>query len=329
MIAECIHINQGPGRLLHRLQAASPVRRPWWTGLLPFLLLLLTPQAAQAQAEAMFDSIVVETGEAFMLHIKVQDGAGQPKEVDFSAWDSIFPSQNILRQSGWLLEGDHWENDFTLITFDSAGLNLPPLTIRFHDGTTMETNPLTLSVFPTPYPSDPNDISDIADIHHEPFQWLDALPWVLLVLGLSALAFLVWWLLKRRRRKIRSRSMQLPPHELALRELDTLARRGLWQQKQIKPYYEALTYIARQYVQQRFGVPALESVSDETLYRLQATDFPQALLPGLRTLLHTADRVKFAKGEPSEDYHETAWTTVRELVLSTIPLPEEPENKTP
>lgn len=324
MNAECIHKKQGRP---HRLQVGTAVQRPRWTGLLPFLFLLLVPAGAGAQAGAAFDSVVVETGEPFMLHIAVQDVAGHPKDVDFSAWDSIFPPQNMLRQSGWLLEGDQWKNDFTLITFDSADLRLPPLTLHFHDGSTMETNPLTLSVAPTPYPSDPNDIADIADIHREPFSWTDALPWVLTVGGLCALAYLAWWLLKRRRQKVRSRSIQLPPHELALRELDALAKRGLWQQKQVKAYYEALTYIARQYLQQRFGVPALESVSDETLYRLQSTDFPQALLPVLATLLHTADRVKFAKGEPPEDYHESAWAAVRTLVEKTVPAPEEPENK--
>jgi len=75
-------------------------------------------------------------------------------------------------------------------------------------------------------------------------------------------------------------------------------------------------------------VPALESVSDETMYRLRKTDFPPELLPPLENLLHTADRVKFAKGEPPADYHETALLQVRQLVQQTIPPPPaEPEKK--
>ncbi|MCC7506242.1 MAG: hypothetical protein IT259_13125 [Saprospiraceae bacterium] len=293
------------------------------------LFLLLTCALARAQSSAAFDSTVVETGEAFSLHLSVMGWGAEPEQIDFSAWESVFPPENILRESGWYLDGDTWTNDVTLISFDSAELHLPPLSIRRRDGSTEETNPLQLTVVPTPSPNDPIDLADIADIRREAFHWLDALPWVLLVGGLCGLAALVWWLLVRRKQRgPRSRTVQLPPHELALRELDALARRNLWQQHQIKVYYETLTYIARQYIQQRFGVPALESVSDETMYRLRKTDFPPELLPPLENLLHTADRVKFAKGEPPADYHETALLQVRQLVQQTIPPPPaEPEKK--
>lgn len=289
---------------------------------LSLFLLLLAGSAAHAQAGAAFDSSLVETGEAFRLHLTVQESAGSPESVDFSAWDSIFPPQNILKQSGWRQAGDQWLNDVTLITFDSAELNLPPIAIRFRDGHAEQTNPLTLRVIPTPSPEDPNDLADISDIRREPFRWLDALPWVLIIGGLLGLATLIWWLLIRRKKKgPRSRMVQLPAHELALRQLDTLAQRGLWQSQQIKPYYEELTYIVRQYLQQRFGIPALESVSDEILQQLAATDFPAEQRPALSEMLRAADWVKFAKGDPPADFHETALHNARQLVLQTIPKP--------
>lgn len=290
---------------------------------LPTLLLLLAGSAAHAQSGAAFDSSLVETGEAFYLHLTVQDAAGQPASVDFSPWDSIFPQQNILRQSGWRQVGDQWQNDVTLITFDSAELQLPPLVIRFRDGHAEETNPLAIQVLPTPSPDDPNDLADIDDIRREPFHWQDALPWVLLVGGLTALAALVWWLLVRRKKRgPRSRVLLVPPHELALRQLDALAQRNLWQNHQIKEYYDTLTHIVRQYLQQRYGVPALESVSDEILYHLTATDFPSELKPALSELLHAADLVKFAKGDPPAAFHEQAWQSAREFVVRTVPRVE-------
>lgn len=290
------------------------------------LLLLLLGWRLLGQASAAFDSSLVETGEDFQLRLMVPDAYGQPGEVDFSAWDSIFPSDNILRQSGWQRDGQGWRNEATLICFDSAELKLPPLSIRLRDGAEVKTNALTLSVIPTISPDEISDMADIEGIRREPFHWLDALPWVLTGGGLLILAALIYWLGTRPRRpKMRSRTVQIPAHELALRRLDALARQQLWQSGRVKDYYAELTHIARQYLENRYRVPALESVSDEIMAQLDTVDFPPAQRDKLAGLLQWADRVKFAKGEPPAELHEASWQWVRHLVQTTRAVPVAPD----
>lgn len=296
-----------------------PTLTTYW---LSILCLLFAGPGAHAQAAAAFDSPTVETGDTFHLHLTLEENAGQPVSVDFSAWDSIFPSENILRQSGWRRAGGQWRNDVTLITFDSAELDLMPLTIRMQNGRTEVTNALTLSVTPTPSPDEPGDLADIEDIRREPWHWLDALPWVLLTGGLLALAGLIYWLVSRRRREATLRAAPPRAHELALRRLDELAR---WRESAmpradsdaLKTYYAELTHIVRQYLENRYQVPALESVSDEILEQLQHTEFPPGFRPTLSELLRWADLVKFAKGTPPADFHEIAWQNARRMVLQT------------
>ncbi|MEO6037440.1 MAG: hypothetical protein ABIQ93_03435, partial [Saprospiraceae bacterium] len=103
----------------------------------------------------------------------------------------------------------------------------------------------------------------------------------------------------------------------ARKKLEVLARKKLWQSGQLKPYYAELTFILREYLQKRYGIPALESTTEETLAYLQQQDFPEALRQPLAETLLQADLVKFAKSMPPESFHEQALQQVQTLVETT------------
>ncbi|MEO6039737.1 MAG: hypothetical protein ABIQ93_15090, partial [Saprospiraceae bacterium] len=58
----------------------------------------MNPLRAQVGATAQLDSNVAETGNPFIIHVLSPVAAGKPLEIDFSAWDSVLPPQNILAQ---------------------------------------------------------------------------------------------------------------------------------------------------------------------------------------------------------------------------------------
>ena len=57
----------------------------------------------------------------------------------------------------------------------------------------------------------------------------------------------------------------MPPFEQAMKELDALKEKKLWQQGLNKEYYTALTETLRRYIVDRFGVNAMEMTSGEIL----------------------------------------------------------------
>ncbi|MFN4255101.1 MAG: hypothetical protein ACK4Q5_08870 [Saprospiraceae bacterium] len=292
------------------------------------LLIWAKAAAAQVQAAAVLDSTRLETGNPMTLHLQVL--GGQPQGVDFSAWDSLVPPENRLSQTDWRAEHGHWKRELTFTVFDSARLELPPLTVRLQDGSVLRTNPLTLEVYPTPVPD--NQPADIKDIRREPTIWLDYLPIMLAVGGLLALAVLVWWLAKRRRPKPApaTRIIETPAHELALRKLDALRQKALWQNGNLKAHYSELTFIAREYLEKRYQILALESTTDEILHGLARTDFPAEHQPLLREVLQWADLAKFAKATPPDSYHDTAIGKIRSIVLATqAPAPPLPAAQSP
>lgn len=278
---------------------------------------------AQPSAGAGFDSSQVETGEPFSLRLLVSGAAEKPDSVDFSAWESLLPPQNVLQESGWKVASDMWADTFTLIAFDSMSVELPPLTIRLRNGDTVQTNPLQLTVTPTLAPDDLNSMADIKDIRREPFQWIDLLPWALVLGALFGLAALWYWisLMRQKRKKMRSQSIQLPAHELALRKIQALEQQQHWQNGRFKAYYDELSFILREYLQRRYGIQALESATDEIFPQLRKTDFPDGFYNDLRDLLRWADLAKFAKAVPPPAFHEKALENARLFVHETRLLP--------
>jgi hypothetical protein len=89
-----------------------------------------------------------------------------------------------------------------------------------------------------------------------------------------------------------------PPHIIAMRELDKLKAQKLWQQKQTKEYYSRLTAIIRTYIEQQFGLKAMEQTSAEIIRDIHEKGLETKLnISDLRKLLSLADLIKFAKGE--------------------------------
>lgn len=288
--------------------------------LLFFLSLVVGPLAAQIGAVVSLDSNFAETGEAFVVHISVPKSlGGEPQQIDFTTWDSIFPTENRLAQTVWTNDGPQYIADLTLITFDADTLAVPPLAIRLQGGGHALTNPFELIVLATPSPDDLNDMAEIKDIYHEPVWWTDYWPWAVGGLVVLLLLGMLFWLAGRSKKSGQaiSRSVELPPHELALRRLEVLTQKRLWQQDQVKEYYAELTYILREYLEKRFHIPALESTSEELLAHLARTDFPENFRLRLHDLLAQADLAKFAKSVPPVDYHHQAWQEVRQVVAGT------------
>ncbi|TNE54303.1 MAG: hypothetical protein EP344_14475 [Bacteroidetes bacterium] len=303
---------------------------PYCLSLVAFFL-LGTGLHGQTEAVAQFDSGHVETGNPFLLHLRVADTHGEPASIDFTPWETLIPAGNILAQTGWERKDGQWVNTVRLITFDSAQLELPPLHVNFPDGGQVQTNRLELTVLPTPAPDDSADLFDIKDIRREPAFWFDYIrPYLPILIGVLVLALAIWWFLYRGKKSgLRAeRHIQQPPNERALRKLAELERKQFWQKGLIKEFYTGLTYIAREYLEDRYHIPALESASEEMLIRLRTTDFPAPLTEPLSGLLQWADLAKFAKGQPPEAFHAEALQVVYQLVEQTWPPPE-PETDEP
>jgi hypothetical protein len=112
--------------------------------------------------------------------------------------------------------------------------------------------------------------------------------------------------------------------------LTSLKNEKLWKKGEVKAYQSTLTYIVREYLENRFEVPALENTTDEILRSLKNTDLSQDWEGKLREMLQMADLVKFAKAQPQADFHDKMMNYAEDFVYKTkkieISKEEETEN---
>ena len=90
---------------------------------------------------------------------------------------------------------------------------------------------------------------------------------------------------------------KLPPHQLAMQEIERIKNEKVWQKGEPKEYYTELTDTLRVYIKERFGFIALEMTSSEIIDKLLEMKDKEAI-SDLRELFQTADLVKFAKHNP-------------------------------
>ena len=143
------------------------------------------------------------------------------------------------------------------------------------------------------------------------------------LIALIILSLVVWYIVWYVRNKWQGRGREvkpapkLPPHVIAIKALEELRNRKLWQNGKHKLYYSTLTEILRLYIEGRWAVGALEMTSHEILKALNNVDIKSDSRSNLMEILFTADMVKFAKALPEAEENEQLFTYAYYFVENT------------
>ncbi|MBR4070902.1 MAG: DUF4381 family protein, partial [Bacteroidaceae bacterium] len=210
-------------------------------------------------------------------------------------------------------------------SFDSGLYYIPPFKYVF-DEDTFATESLSLKIVPVDVPDEATaaDVKDIKDVVAPPFVLWDFVPvWLLVLIGVIALlAVAAFFAIKYfKNRKVEEEipvAKRIPPYELAMQELQQLRESKLWQQGQEKQYYTRLVDILREYIDNRFGINAMEMTSSQILAALQRNKDTKEVNKYLNEILSMADFVKFAKMRPLQMI--TSALCVKHLILLNSPV---------
>lgn len=168
--------------------------------------------------------------------------------------------------------------------------------------------------------NDSLDIAPIKPIIKEKKTVADYLIFLWVALGLLA-AFLLWKFLPKLTQKkveeIPEIVIKRPAHVIALEQLHQLKQEQLWKIGEIKAYQSKLTHVIREYLENRYGIKALESTTDEIITDLRKVQFDKKDEEVLKNILQVADLVKFAKAKPTDEVHEQFLHYATEFVDKT------------
>ncbi len=290
------------------------------------LLLFAFMANGQVDVSAELDSYKMLVADQRPLHLMVHLSQGaEVKSVDLSnltkdeefemvqegKWDTIQTGANTILKK-----------DIIFQYFDVGEFTIPKIPVAY----TMNgrqavaySQAVPITILPVQSQDSLAMLMPIKDIIQEPFTWEDALPWALGGLALILLGSGGFWYYKRMQNEALPEPIPvpIPAHETALRKLDELKKEKLWQQGQVKEYQTQLTYIVREYLENRYKVQALESTTDQILRDLKHLNFSGELKGKLREMLQLADMVKFAKAQPPVEIHERLMKDAQEFVVTT------------
>ncbi len=302
------------------------------------ICLLSVPQQLYSQyveIKAELDTNQITIGDQLNLNLHVSQPSGM-KIVFPDIPDTLTSKIEVLQQFETDTTGP--ENNqlelkkrYLLTCFDSGFYEIPslPFRVSFDDwDDTLFSNPMSLLVNSVPLDSTIRDIKQPVNV---PVSFAEIFPFLLLGAGILALAYAVFYFLRKRKRKeplFTSVKPMDPPHVIALRELDELKEAKLWQKNEYKLYNTRLTEIIRMYMERRFGIPAMEQTTFDILKSWKQAGYTdQELNDILKQLLNLADLVKFAKEKPLPTDNEQNINNAYVFVRKTRPVVTE-QNKT-
>ena len=123
------------------------------------------------------------------------------------------------------------------------------------------------------------------------------------------------------------RLRKVPPYELAMQALTRLKSEKLCENGHEKEYYTRLTEILRTYLEQRFGINAMEMTSTQIMQQVSRHDETRPSAGLMKQILEMADFVKFAKVRPLPDDNVKSFTMATRFVEDTKPV-EKPADDT-
>merc|ERR1711991_85457 len=222
---------------------------------------------------------------------------------------------------------------YALIQFDSGAYWLPPQKVVVN-GFSKISDSLLIQVASVPVDTLKQklfDIKPVAEVEQNFDKLSRSIIYGLLVVLLLLGLIYAFFFAKKRREE---RKNKLPPFERAIEELKALQTVTPSLQEEYKHYYSRLTDVVRRYLEEEAKISALESTTDELMIKLESLkqsgqlELERETIRNLKTVLQTADLVKFARSTPEFGSTSKDRELVEGVVIETKealpePTPEE------
>lgn len=303
-----------------------------WTFLLVFTL--CKHSAQEVQINAVLDSSRIRIGEQVKVDLYLSYNANENKlnvqwpeigdtltsyveVISVSAIDTTIPDKN---KPAYL----QYHQQLVVSVYDSGFYAIPGFKFVFNKDTAHPqfTNPLFLEVHTVPTDSSAKKLKDIKPPLLEAFNWkwyMQEIVYTGLIFLLIGVAILVWYFRSLRHQEIvtEPEKPKVPAHILALESLERIQKEQIWKDGKIKEYYSEISDAVRQYIEDRYGLPALESTTDEIMQAFRSRVIDSQSKEKLQQLLRLSDLVKFAKLFPEEHEHQLSLKDAFDFVNGT------------
>ena len=301
-------------------------------GLLIILTVLCLSSSWSQQAQMLFRPAEIRIGEqaTFVLAVEYAD----PKGSALVAWprfddelteyieivDRTVDFTEIVDSTNKIFQR---KQEFTVTCFEPGIHRLNPIGIEVNDSM-YYTNMIDFVVQSVEVDTS-KGIHDIKENYSVDYTFSEKLedwfsknwPYLAAGGGLLALFFIFRLVRNKRPEQEEDAPPPIPAHITALKALLDLKKKEAWLTENKKEYYSELTYTVRLYLEQRFGIQAIEHTTREIINDLRYADISEEDKIYLRKILSEADMVKFAKMKPDTSHGEESLNKSIDFVEKT------------
>lgn len=303
-----------------------------------FVVLMAMAVQSSAQVGTVrttVDSVEILIGDQvnFDMHVSLPEGSTLrwPEFEDtltskLEIVTSSIPDTTVSDTAGTVIH-----QRLVLTSFDTGFIAIPPIGFIFNRDSSQLVRSEAQLLYVQDIPIDEQgEIKEIKEPYDVPFNWRKWLKVVLiglLIIALAVLAFVLWRKYFRKEKKAEVKQVPLrPAHEIAFEKLEQLRQQKLWQNDRTKEFYIELSHIAREYMENRYGILAPEMTTDQIMSALKLKGVEAGHLASLKEALQLADLAKFAKYRPVASENEQCFTIIKEFVGNTLQMPMDEEH---
>ena len=282
---------------------------------------------AQVKVDVSIDPQEILVGEQSRLTVSVTMKEGQTAQFPIYKYaEPLVPGVEVLEVGApdTARTGDQQlkvTQVYTLTSFDDTLYYLPPMEVKV-DGKGYPSKNLALKVLTIEIDTlHPNQFFPPKTVQTPPFDWSEWAPlfWlsVLALLLMALVAYLYGRLRDNKPIISRIRIIKhVPAHQKAMQAIEKIKADNADMAYDQKEYYTRLTDTLRTYLEERFGIQAMEMTSGEIIEQLRNEE-DQSKIEELRQLLETADLVKFAKHSALLDERGRNMASVVDFIQTT------------
>lgn len=272
------------------------------------------------------------------INLKIQVWAKPETKIAWPRFeDFLIPKVEIISRTGIdssLTENNQLklEQDLLITSFDTGYYEIPGLEFTYQNtgdeaflksiSNSLDLHVYTIAVDTT------QAIMPIKGPISSPYTWEEIWPWLLLgLIVVGMVIFLIYYFKRKGKQEPVFKPKSKPriaPHIIALNGLEKLKSKKLWQEGKFKQYYTELIDIIRVYLEDQFGIDAMEMTSDEINEMVAREEkIDPKIKQKLAEALKISDLVKFAKEQPIANINDINLENLVEFVDKTYEIKKE------
>lgn len=290
-----------------------------------FLLFVINLFSQAVNINKIIEKDSVTIGERINVTFKVN---AEEKHYDVVKWEDKFSADvevknKKLKKSQ---EGDFF--NYVIACYDTGWVSIAPFQIALtqggKDSASVYYGTDSIRIFvKSLVPDSASKIVSIKDPVSYPFPWFK---WLSVLFGVIILIIIVIIIYKKlyRREEILEdfKIPQRPAHEIAFEKLNKLDPEKIYTPEEAKKFHFNLSYIFREYLENRYHKNYLEKTTFEIKPILKRDIVNNDLYHQVIKILNASDEVKFAKRELEKMHHKDIYNKTTEIIQETMVKPE-------